>query len=64
MCTEKDCGTPLTVAKSDKVTTSTEYQGTATYTCEAGYEETAGNDVLTCGTDGTWTGTTPQCESK
>ena len=59
----KDCGIAPTVANSSRVTTNTLYQGTSTYSCDQGYEETAGNTVLTCGTDGTWNGTTPQCDS-
>ena len=62
--TGKDCGATPRVANSSVLTTNTLYQGTSTYSCDQGYEETAGNTVLTCGTDGNWRGTTPQCDSK
>ena len=60
----KDCGATPTVLNSSVVTTNTLYQGTSTYACDTGYDETAGNNVLTCDTDGNWNGTTPQCDSK
>ena len=60
----KDCGATPTVTNSSVLTTNTLYQGTSTYSCDTGYEETAGNTVLTCGSDASWRGTTPQCDSK
>ena len=42
--------------------TSTYTTGTTvTYTCNAGFERTTGDEQITCGTDGTWIGTAPTC---
>ena len=42
---------------------------TATYQCDVGFGRTGGNEVRTCGGDGSsttgeWSGTAPTCEGK
>ena len=39
----------------------TEYQSTALYTCDSGYERGSGDLARTCGADGTWSGSEPVC---
>ena len=38
-----------------------EYQSTATYTCDSGYERSSGDLQRDCSADGTWTGNEPVC---
>ena len=38
----------------------TTFNATAAYTCVVGYNMT-GNDIITCGEDGTWDGDIPVC---
>ena len=43
----------------------TVYQSVATYNCHNGHELTiTGNEMRTCGSDGSWNGTAPECNSK
>ena len=43
--------------------TSINVGGTATYTCNDGYE-ISGSDALTCELNGEWLGSLPTCEGK
>ncbi len=40
-----------------------EFQDTATYTCDTGFE-LFGNSMRTCQADGTWSGDEPTCRGK
>ena len=39
------------------------YYDNVTYTCDSGYEHTAGNLTRSCMAINTWSGTTPECTS-
>lgn len=41
-----------------------EYQSTAVYTCDNGYERSSGNLERTCEADGTWSGSEPVCSGE
>jgi hypothetical protein len=62
-CVIVDCGAPSTNPNSTVMTTSTQYNGTATYSCNAasGYVQTGGNATRTCGAGGTWSGSAITC---
>ena len=57
------CTVP-TVSNATPVPTSTvDYNSMVTYTCQDGYSHTAGDLTRTCKSDGSLTGTTPECTS-
>jgi cysteine-rich repeat protein len=62
-CAPGDCGPLPPVANSSlsPANPSTLLNSSVTYTCDTGYEHTAGNLGRTCGTDRLWSGTSPTC---
>ncbi|MCA9532348.1 MAG: hypothetical protein KC593_01670 [Myxococcales bacterium] len=62
-CVIVDCGSPTTNPNSTVMTSSTQYNGVATYSCNtaSGYVQTGGSATRTCQAAGTWSGTPIQC---
>ncbi|ESO96387.1 hypothetical protein LOTGIDRAFT_239312 [Lottia gigantea] len=56
-CIPKDCGDPPSGPNVIVNVVSSEYQGTVTYSCEAGYIEADGSKSITCPASGRWTET-------
>ena len=57
------CGAPGSIANGYK-SGGYLYQDTVTYRCYDGYTKSAGDYILFCQADGTWSGTKPTCSSK
>lgn len=56
---------PPTVANAAYTPTGTINTGdSVTYQCDTGYNLTSGDLTLTCGTGGSWIGTTPVCSGR
>ncbi|KAK3104593.1 hypothetical protein FSP39_005761 [Pinctada imbricata] len=62
-CTIVDCGDPPTIAHSTWNGTTT-YASVANYTCDIGYFDVNGTEMVTCQADGTWTATDFGCQIK
>ncbi|XP_053396028.1 sushi, von Willebrand factor type A, EGF and pentraxin domain-containing protein 1-like [Mercenaria mercenaria] len=61
VCTP-DCGSPENVDGADVTTSNDNLENSvATYVCENGYTHTSGDLERTCGSNGTWNGTSPVC---
>ena len=58
----KSCGHPQQVPNAAVLDQEYFYMDTALYTCESGYALLGGNGEMTCGPDGTFTGSVPVCE--
>ena len=61
-CTIVDCGAPPMPADGSASATTTTYLSTATYSCDTGFTLN-GVSSRTCQDDGSWSDTTPTCES-
>ena len=59
-CLIVQCPHPPTVSHANMVMSSSSYLGTATYTCDSGYQMIT-NHVLACTEEGSWFGETPRC---
>ena len=55
-----DCGKPTEMTHGIVNHNVTTFNATATYTCIIGYAMT-GDNIITCGEDGTWDGDKPVC---
>ena len=63
-CQRRDCGKPDKEPNTSFTTTTTVYEGTANYSCDAGYEPSGGNLTRVCGAEGNWSGSALGCQSK
>lgn len=61
VCSPVDCGLAPDGTNSTATETSTQYNGLATYTCNAGYVVSGGNAMRTCGANGMWSGSPLSC---
>ena len=58
------CGSPDKNPNSTVSSGSDDYQDTATYQCDIGYEQSGGNATRVCEANGNWTGRAIECTSK
>ena len=63
LCTVSSCGNLEPPQKGNIMTTSTVFQGRATYSCIEGYQ-LVGEAVRICQANSFWSGTAPFCTSK
>ena len=57
------CGTPRSIPNGQRSYLRTTYRSTVTYTCNTGYEMSAGSSTVTCQSNGQWP-TPPTCSRK
>lgn len=65
LCSVIDCGPPSVPDNGIAVYTTTEYQSTANYSCNFGYELNPTDSVVrTCGGNELWSGPNPTCDGE
>ncbi|XP_022102301.1 sushi, von Willebrand factor type A, EGF and pentraxin domain-containing protein 1-like isoform X2 [Acanthaster planci] len=60
-CSVVDCGLLQQFPNAIPSTSATTYETSVTFTCESGFELTAGSTGKTCDASGNWIGPDPQC---